>query len=172
MAKTVQIQTKDSSVQTIIDQVREQIAIRAQQIAAERGYQTNPLENWVAAESQLFWKPEAQLQESEDAFIAKFRLPEVQADDVQVYLDPQSVIIMGTKTGGSNNGTQVRYSDFRYGQIYREIPLPEPIDPDKAKAKLTEGVLVVSLPKPRPEVKPKPPQASARSRKAKPKKDQ
>lgn len=171
MSKAIDVQLKDESVQATIDQVREQIAARAQQIAASRSGASNPLENWLTAEGELFWKPEVQLQESEDALIAKFRLPEVQFDDVQVYVDPQSIIIMGSKSEGLTNGTQVHYSDFRYGQIYREMNLPASVAPGKAKARLSDGVLTVTLPKPKPEAERKSPKPPARPRKAKSKKE-
>ena len=168
MSKAISIQLKDESVQATINQVREQIAARAQQITTQRSYGvSNPLEDWLTAESELFWKPEVQLQESEDALIAKFRLPEVQFDDVQVYVDPQSIIIMGSKSESLTNGTQLHYSDFRYGQIYRGMNLPVPVAPDKAMARLSDGVLMVTLPKPKPEAERKSPKAPARPRKAK-----
>jgi len=143
--------------------------MRAQQIAAERGYETGrELEYWLAAESQLVWKPALRLEEKTDALIARFRLAEVQPHEVQLYIDAQSIALMGeVKTEELVDGMQVHGNEFRYGQIYREVSLPAPIDPDKAKARLSDGVLTVSLPKPRPEAERKPPKAPARPKKAK-----
>jgi len=170
MAKTVSIQLKTPSVQAMIDQVREQIALRAHQIATERGYEAgHPLDDWLAAERQLVWKPALRLEENKDALIAKFRLPEVQPQNVQVYIDPQSILILGEATSEEPvEGAQVHGDEFRYGQIYREVGLPAPIDPAQAKVRLSDGVLTVSLPKPKPEVERKQPKASARRRKVKP----
>jgi HSP20 family protein len=157
-------------VQTVIDDVRERIAWRAQQIAAERGYEAGrELDNWLTAESQLVWKPELRLEERTDGLVAKFRLPEVQPQDVQVYIEPQTLIILGqTITEATTEGVQIYGDEFRYGQIYREISLPVPIEPARAKARLSDGVLTVSLPKLKTEAQPKP-EASARRKAAQPK---
>jgi HSP20 family protein len=127
----------------------------------------------LAAESQLVWKPELRLEESTDALVAKFRLPEVQSPDVQVYIDPQRIVILAeAKPGEPVEGIQVHGDEFRYGQIYREVCLPVPIDPAKAKARLGDGVLTVSLPKPKLEAERKPAKAPARRKKATPKKSE
>lgn len=151
MARTVNVQPIDQSNRSLIDRVRGRVAERAHQLAARRGYQSgDQLEDWLAAESQLFWKPEARLQEKADALIAEFRLPEVRHEDVRVFVDPYNVIVLGeAKAEELAGGVRLHYSDFRYGQIYRQVDLPAPIDPNKAKARLRSGVLTVSLPKPK-----------------------
>jgi HSP20 family molecular chaperone IbpA len=171
MKRTVEIIAKDTTVEAMRDELRRQIALRAEQIAAERSYTSSPLENWVAAENQLFWKPEAQVRETEREITAKFRLPEVQGEDVQIYADSQSIVVTGTQANGPGNGAKVLYSDFRSGQIYREMELPGPVDLQKAKARLTDGVLVLSLPKPQPQVEVVPTKVPAKAKKAKAKKE-
>lgn len=170
MVKTVSVHSGTETVRTVIEEIRQRIAIRAQQIAAERGYETGrELDNWLMAENQLVWKPELRLEERADGLVAKFWLPDVQPQDVGVYLEPHTLILLGqTRTEGATEGVQVYGDEFRYGQIYREVGLPATIEPRRAKARLSDGVLTVSLPKLKAEAQP-PPEASARRRTPKPK---
>ncbi len=39
-------------------------------------------------------------------------------------------------------------SEFRYGSLYRSIPVPEGIDPDQVKAAYKDGILTVTMPLP------------------------
>ena len=39
-------------------------------------------------------------------------------------------------------------SERSYGRFYREVPLPEGIDPEQAKASFKNGVLEVTMPAP------------------------
>ncbi|MFN0028976.1 MAG: Hsp20/alpha crystallin family protein [Acidimicrobiales bacterium] len=40
------------------------------------------------------------------------------------------------------------HSEFRYGSLYRSVPVPEGVDPDQVKATYNDGILTVTMPLP------------------------
>lgn len=150
MAKTVAIQPMTASVQEVLDRLRQQIAVRAHELAVERGYGPgHELDDWLRAESQLVWKPELHLEEHPHALVVKFRLPGIQPEDIHVWIDHRSLTLLG-EVPPEEPAEEVRVhgSEFRYGQIYRQVEFPTSIEPGKAKARLNDGVLTITLPKP------------------------
>jgi HSP20 family molecular chaperone IbpA len=133
------------------DRVRARIAERAYELAARRGYTPgHELEDWLAAESQVVWRPELRLEENPRAFVLKFRLPGVRAADVRLYADAERVLLLGeARAEGTAEDVRLHGDEFRYGTIFREVWLPQPVEPTRARARMTDGVLVVTLPKPR-----------------------
>ncbi len=69
--------------------------------------------------------------------------------DVNVVLKSGGLTIKGEKKSGSEEKKQngYIYSERTYGSFYRQIPLPEEIDPDSVEAKSKNGVLTITLPK-------------------------
>lgn len=149
MAKTVAVHPMISSVQTTIDRLREQIAVRAHQLAVERGYGPgHELDDWLRAESQLVWKPEMHLEERPHTLVVKFRVPGIRREDIHVWVDRRSLVLLGeAQPEEPAEDVRVHGSEFRYGQIYRQIELPTPVEPERGKARLTDGVLTITLPK-------------------------
>lgn len=145
------------------DRLRARIAERAYELAARRGYAPgHELDDWLAAENQLVWKPELRLEEAPHAFILKFRLPGVRAEDLCLYAEAERVLLLGeARTESVAEDVCVHGDEFRYGPIFREVWLPHPVDPTRARARLRDGVLAVTLPKPKAE-------RSTRSRRAHP----
>src|SRR2546422_10564118 len=74
-----------------------------------------------------------------------FRSPE----DGKVEVTDGALIIQGErKYEHEENKKGVYRSERRYGQFYREIPLPESADVERAKAQFNNGVLEIKLPVP------------------------
>lgn len=149
MAKTVAVHPMISSVQGTIDRLREQIAVRAHQLAVERGYGPGQeLDDWLRAESQLVWKPEMHLEEHPHTLVVKFRVPGIRREDIQVWIDRGSLVLLGEAQPEERaEDVRVHGSEFRYGHIYRQLELPTLVEPEKGKARLDDGVLTITLPK-------------------------
>jgi len=149
----VRLHEYSSSVREEADRIRAQIAERAYELAARHGYAPgHELDDWLTAESQLVWKPELRLEEHPRAFVVKFRLPGVRAEDLRLSVEAERVLLLGEARAESvAEDVYVHSDEFRYGVIFREVWLPQPIDPARARARLSEGVLTVTLPRPRAE---------------------
>ncbi|HXF06459.1 MAG TPA: Hsp20 family protein [Blastocatellia bacterium] len=149
MAKAVAIHPMTSSVQETVDRLREQIAVRAHQLAVERGYEPgHELDDWLRAESQLVWKPEMHLEEHPHTLVVKFRVPGIPREDIHVWVDRRSLVLLGeAQPEGTAEDVRIHGSEFRYGQIYRQLDLPIPVEPERGRARLSDGVLTITLPK-------------------------
>lgn len=167
MARAVKIHARTASIQALVDEARQLIAERAYRLAAERGYGAGrELDDWLAAERELFWKPPLRLEERRRALIARFHVPALRADEITLTVDAHHVILIGElKAGEPAPGVHVHVDEFRYGPVYRHVDLPTTIRPEGARAQLQNGVLTVSMPKPGPVVEKAPASASAKRKK-------
>ncbi len=158
VTKTVTIEPLTPSIHTTIDRLREQIAVRAYHIGAQRGGEPgHELDDWVAAENELVWKPDLRLEETAHSLRVKFRLPEVRPPDLRLYLDRHTLVLLGeVRPEEPDEDVRVHGSEFRYGQIYRHVLLPVAIEPEKAAARLKDGVLTITLAKPAAHARGKP----------------
>ncbi len=109
----------------------------------------------VAARGQVKTKqPEEEGQltvdvyQTDDEIVIKSAIAGVTADDIDVSITNEMVIIRGNR----KHGEKVKESDYYYQELYwgsfsRSIILPEEIDADNAKASMKNGVLTLRLPK-------------------------
>lgn len=86
--------------------------------------------------------------ETDDAIFITSTIAGVDSDDLDINITPDSVSIRGTR----ENKREVKTKDYFYQECYwgafsRSIILPTEIDPDKAHASLTNGILTIRLPK-------------------------
>jgi HSP20 family protein len=92
------------------------------------------------------------LEEHPRELVLKLRLPGVRAEDVRLLVAAERVLLLGEAWVESvAEGVHVHSDEFRYGPIFREVWLPRAIDPGRARARLSDGVLTLVLPKPKME---------------------
>ncbi|HLH43975.1 MAG TPA: Hsp20/alpha crystallin family protein [Bryobacteraceae bacterium] len=95
----------------------------------------------------MMWTPAIEVAEREGKFQVRAELPGLKPEDMKVEITDESVIIQGErKHEREETKGGVYRSERRYGQFYREIPLPEGAKTDQAKALFHDGVLEVSMP--------------------------
>lgn len=92
------------------------------------------------------WVPAIESFEKEGRLVFRAELPGIRAEDVQVEIIGNDLMISGERLheereteGGSF------YSERQYGCFERRVPLPEGCDPESVEATFDEGVLTVSL---------------------------
>lgn len=79
----------------------------------------------------------------DDAILIDVELPGKTAADVDLSLEPQAVIIAGKKAKVEGEGG----GEERQPTWSRRLDLPFRINPEKANAKFTNGILRIELPK-------------------------
>ena len=79
----------------------------------------------------------------DDAVLIDVELPGKTAADVDLSLEPQAVIIAGKKAKVEGEGV----GEERQPTWSRRLDLPFRINPEKANAKFTNGILRIELPK-------------------------
>lgn len=92
--------------------------------------------------------PLAEMEQTENAVHLKVELPGMKADDLDVQVTQEAVMITGERKSESkseNKGT--RRTEFRYGSFQRTIPLPVPVDNNQVTGDYQDGILTLELPK-------------------------
>jgi HSP20 family protein len=94
------------------------------------------------------WSPKIDILEREGQFVIHADLPGLGRDDVKVEVLDDVITIQGERKEEKKEELKgYSYSECRYGSFYRAIPLPEGVDPSKAAAEFSKGVLEVVMPK-------------------------
>ena len=97
---------------------------------------------------QQSFMPLAEMEETEDAIHLKVEVPGMNADDLDVQVTKEAVMITGErKTESRSEKEGMTRSEFRYGRFSRTIPLSTRIDNTKVKGDYKDGILVLELPK-------------------------
>ena len=92
--------------------------------------------------------PLAEMEQTDDAIHLKVEVPGMKADDLDVQVTKEAVMITGerkTQSKSENNGST--RSEFRYGKFSRTIPLSVRIDNTNVKGNYQDGILTLELPK-------------------------
>ena len=106
------------------------------------------LEDWLRAEHELFWVPQAELTESKAQFNLKVAVPGFEARDLDITVQPYEILIQGAAEKREQKmEAGVTYSEFGERTLYRRFTLPAPIDLGSVTAQVENGLLVVIAPK-------------------------
>jgi len=92
------------------------------------------------------WNPSLDLYETADAFILEADLPGVKADDLQIDIENNFVVLRGWRSLDNNRDGRFHTMERSSGYFMRRMELPESVDQD-AKVEFCEGVLRVIMPK-------------------------
>ncbi|MBI2669825.1 MAG: Hsp20/alpha crystallin family protein [Candidatus Yanofskybacteria bacterium] len=86
--------------------------------------------------------------QTEDEIIIKSTIAGVTADDIDISITNDMVIIKGTRKSDEKVKTSdYYYQELYWGQFSRSIILPEEIDANNSKATMKNGILTLKLPK-------------------------
>jgi HSP20 family protein len=92
------------------------------------------------------FSPDLEVFEREGKLIVRADLPGLSKDDVKVDVSDHSLTVEGERKSEHEKNEEGVYSCERsYGHFYREIPLPEGVKTDTAKANFKNGVLEVTF---------------------------
>jgi HSP20 family protein len=106
------------------------------------------LADWVQAEKDLFWIPQAELAETDREFKIQVAVPGFDAKNLQVTAQPDAVLVRGNvEKRTENQDKNVHYSEFGEKSLYRRFQLSVPIDIERTTANVENGMLTVTVPK-------------------------
>ncbi len=125
------------------------IARRAYQLFADRGFTDgHDLDDWLRAERELLHSAPVELRETDSEFILRAELPRFRENEVTVAAEPLRVIITAEHDGDAEQPkAKMLYSEWRSNRVFRSLSLPAPVDPRKARKRLSNGMLEIKLPK-------------------------
>jgi HSP20 family molecular chaperone IbpA len=129
--------------------VHDEICEKAFRLFQQKGRQTsNELEDWVEAEHEVLCCPPSELAETKDEIRIRAAVPGFGARTMQVYVLPNSITIEGRmETTIHPNDEKIHFSELTEKKLLRQFDLPSPIDPERVKATLEDGVLRISAKK-------------------------
>jgi HSP20 family protein len=97
------------------------------------------------------WTPLADVYETADGFVVQVDLPGLSADDVEVNVDGDRLVLRGRRRPSETTRPDNYYRMERsYGPFVRTFILAPDVDPDRVTAHFTDGLLRLELPKVRP----------------------
>jgi HSP20 family protein len=102
------------------------------------------LEDWLAAEHDLIWKPTIDVTEKGGQFVIDVELPGVQARDLDVRATPTQLLIRArTSHVRLEQRGAMHIAERHSGEAFRAVDLPKPINPERAVAQYEHGLLHV-----------------------------
>ena len=105
------------------------------------------LDDWLAAEREVVWKPAIELKEKDNGFELKIAVAGVDPKDITVEATSDDLLVRGeTKTEKKEEKGEIYTSEFQSGSLFRSIHLPKKIDADKVKAEIKHGLLTITAP--------------------------
>ena len=96
------------------------------------------------------WSPQIEVLERDNALVVRADLPGVKRDDVEVNVENDVLTIRGHRRHEQRDSDGgYRRTERSYGSFFRQIPLPDGVEPDQIEASYENGVLEVTIPSPR-----------------------
>ena len=93
------------------------------------------------------WTPQIEVFRREGQLVIRADLPGMRKDDVQVELRDDALVLRGERQEERREEREGFFTSERsYGRFYREIPLPDGVDPEGATANFRDGVLEILMP--------------------------
>jgi HSP20 family protein len=94
------------------------------------------------------WAPSVDIYETENELVLKADLPDVEAKEIDVRVENQTLTIAGErKFASASNEKGYHRIERSYGNFVRSFSVPNAFDTDKINAAYNNGVLTVTLTK-------------------------
>jgi HSP20 family protein len=99
------------------------------------------------AVSNPVWVPPIEVAYRDGKFVVSAELPGLEDEDITVTIRDNAIVIQGERQiENEESEGGIQRTELRYGQFYREIPLPDGANADQARAQFNDGVLQIAVP--------------------------
>lgn len=138
--------------QRLIEAIEDSLARileRAFELYAQRnGGEGAELEDWLAAEHDLFNIPAADLKEKDSRYESDVAAAGYRPEEIEVAVEPAAVVVRARSSREDRRrGVDTVISELSNKELFRRVELCHPIDTDHVAASMEEGVLHVVMPK-------------------------
>src|SRR3712207_2485335 len=100
------------------------------------------------------WTPPMEAFARDGDLVIRADLPGCALEDVEITLEDSTLTLSGTRKGAPEEASYY-LAELPYGEFRGSVTIPEGVDADSIKARLTDGVLELVLPGAVTEVQPK-----------------
>ena len=137
---------KTESIFGELEQMHDRIMKRAFELFDGSGHSPGKdLDDWLAAERELIWKPPVELTEKNNEFSLRIAAPGVDPGNIDIEVTPECLLVKAeTHHEHDEDRGRVHASEFESGNLFRLIQFPKTINPDKVKVEVQNGVLHVN----------------------------
>jgi len=140
----VEVESLTDRIKSIYDSIAE----RANELLRGHGREGRDLDDWLHAERELLHPMSVEMLESADDIIVHADVPGFKAKDIKVSVEPSRLTITGMREESAERSAGERvYTERSASEIFRSLGLPAAVEPGKATATLTDGVLTLTLTK-------------------------
>lgn len=133
-------------------QMTKDVASKAFEFFTERGGGFGrELEDWFKAETELLRPTPVEMTESDKNVTVRLAVAGFKPEEIDISVEDHLLMVRGkTEQKTKKEDEKTFYSEWKSDHFYRKLSLPQNVDADGAKAKLTDGVLEIVLPKTEP----------------------
>jgi HSP20 family protein len=146
--KIHQPEREASSLSEAMENLAESVRLRAfDHFLARGGAMGNDLDDWLLAERELVWIPNAKITENDKQIKLRLHAPELEPDHIKVTAMPDSILVQAevSRKQAVSNGKE-RFCESA-AKMVRRFQLPEAINLDKVSATLNKGILQITAAK-------------------------
>lgn len=93
------------------------------------------------------WAPSLDVSETKEAFVVKFSMPGMDANDIQLSLQENVLTIKGDRKQEKEDTGRGHRVERSHGTFIRSVGFPRAVDASQVTAGFNNGVLTVTLPK-------------------------
>ena len=95
--------------------------------------------------AQTFWRPPADVCESQSTIVVTVDLAGIDQDDLDVVLFEDALIVEGRRRLPADPGVVYHVAEIRQGPFRLELRLPGSIDQERVNARYDQGLLRITL---------------------------
>jgi HSP20 family molecular chaperone IbpA len=129
--------------------ITKEVAIKAFDFFRERGGELGrEVEDWFRAENEILRPTPVEITESEASIFVKAAVPGFKAEDIEVSVDGDVLIVSGaTQKNEEKPDENTVMREWTSNRFYRRLTLPSEVMAEGVTANLNNGMLELTLPK-------------------------
>lgn len=129
-----------------MDRLFEDFGVGSHALTPGRGFMSGGLMSDMDEFGRGLWSPQIETFEREGQLVIRADLPGLTKDEVNVDLSDDAITISGERRNENEERREGFYrSERSYGSFYRQIPLPQGVNAEDAKATFRDGVLEITM---------------------------
>jgi HSP20 family molecular chaperone IbpA len=133
------------SVANEVAAMQRQIASRAEELHDTFGG-GQPLDDWLAAEREIIWRPAMEVEQSDGAYIVEAAVAGLEPRQIDVRLSAGDVLISANVHHRHQHTGDALLCEFSAGPLFRSYHFVHPVDPARARAECKNGMLRITVP--------------------------
>jgi HSP20 family molecular chaperone IbpA len=134
------------SVANEVDSMQRQIASRAEELHDTHGGEGPPLDDWLAAERELIWRPAMEVQQHDGAYVVEAAIAGLESRQLNIRVAPTDVLISAEVHHHHQHTGDTLLCEFSAGPLFRSYHFVQPVDPARTKAEYKNGLLRITAP--------------------------